>query len=123
MIKLAKTKKSFEIICAIAILQILSLPQLILAQATPPAGVSVLSVSVGNVDINTMLMKIRNYFFGIVIVACVFMVLWGAYDIVTGSGDEKKITDAKRKIFYALIGLIVAAMASVIVGLVRSIAS
>jgi len=43
-----------------------------------------------NVSITGMLGRIRGYFFGAIIAACVFMVLWGAFDLVTSAGDEKK---------------------------------
>ncbi len=74
------------------------------------------------VSITGMLGRIRGYFFGAVIAACVFMVLWGAFDLVTSAGDEKKLTSAKNRIMYASIGLVVAAMSMGIVSLVMSLA-
>ncbi len=72
-----------------------------------------------NFNIDFMLETVRNYFFGFVIVACVFMILWGGFDLATSGGDETKVTNAKKRVLYATIGLIVAAMSSVIISLVR----
>jgi len=74
-----------------------------------------------NFNIDLMLQRIRNYFFGFVIVACVLMIIWGAFDMATSGGDETKVQKAKDRIKYASIGLIVGALASVIVSLLRVI--
>ena len=75
-----------------------------------------------NVSITGMLGKIRGYFFGAVIAACVFMVLWGGFDLATSGGDETKVKNAKNRIMYASIGLIVAALSMGIVSLIMSVA-
>lgn len=72
-------------------------------------------------DLDAMFQSIRNYFFGFIIITCVFMVLWGGFDLATSGGDETKVSNAKKRVLYATIGLVVAALASVIVSLVRAI--
>ena len=106
---------------AFAMLQIILLPTL--ALAAPPVGTPYVSVPTsGTVHIDTILGKIAAYFFGIVIASCVFMVLWGAFDIATAGDNSLKVGGAKKRIIYAMIGLIIAAMSSAIIGLVRFIA-
>jgi uncharacterized membrane protein len=117
--KIAETKNFLEKAGAMAILQILALPAMMSAQVNDVPSMNVPN----NISINNMLGKISSYFFGIVIAACVFMVLWGAFDFATSGGDETKVSKAKKRILYAVIGLIVAAMASVIVGLVVNVAT
>lgn len=85
------------------------------------AADSGISVEPPTVTIEDVLMRIRNYFLGFVIIACVFMILWGAFQYTTSGGDEKKTESAKKTIYYAVIGLIVALLAVGIVGLVRGI--
>ncbi len=85
------------------------------------AADSDISVEPPNVTIVDVLTRIRNYFLGFVIIACVFMILWGAFQYTTSSGDEKKVETAKKTIYYAVIGLIVALMAVGIVSLVRGV--
>lgn len=72
-----------------------------------------------NFDLDGMFQSIRNYFFGFIIITCVFMILWGGFDLATSGGDETKVSNAKKRILYATVGLVIAAMASVIVSLVR----
>lgn len=68
-------------------------------------------------DISAVLERIRNYFLGAVIIASVFMILWGAFQYTTSGGDEKKTTSAKKTIYYACIGLVIAMLAVAIVNL------
>lgn len=48
-------------------------------------------------------------------VASVIMITIGAFKYVTSSGDSGKISNAKSTIMYALIGLVIAALAQVII--------
>jgi hypothetical protein len=102
---------------SIAMVQLL-LPVLALAEDT---GVDKISQPLPAPNLDTVLQNIRNLFFGAVIVACVFMILWAAFNFVTAAGDEKKVSDAKKTITYAIIGLIVAALAATLVSVVRGI--
>lgn len=56
--------------------------------------------------------KILSYVVGII---AVIMVIIGGIKYVTSSGDSNNVTSAKNTILYALVGLIVAALAQVIV--------
>jgi hypothetical protein len=95
------------------------------AQAAIPGAVFAddgeLNVTPPNVSIVEVLTRVRNYFLGAVIVTCVFMILWGAFNYTTSAGDEKKVETAKKTIYYAVIGLIIALLAVGIVSLVRGI--
>jgi len=108
--------KKINIIFAWVFAAALSLPEKILAQ---PTFTTVSPPDPNNFNVDNMLGTIRNYFFGIVIITCVFMVLWGGFDLATSGGDETKVSNARKRILYATVGLVVAAMASVIVGLMR----
>jgi hypothetical protein len=105
----------------LALVQIAALPMVALADAAVDNNVPRVTVPT-NINISKMLANIAAYFFGAVIAACVFMVLWGAFDIATGGDNSDKVTNGKKKILYAMIGLIIAAMSSAIVGLVRTVA-
>lgn len=45
----------------------------------------------------------------------VIMLIWGGLRYITSGGDNKKITDAKNTILYAIIGLIIAVLAYAII--------
>jgi len=106
-----------KVIFVCLVTQFLILPAKILAG--PADSISTPVADPKNFNLDAMFSSIRNYFFGFIIVACVFIILWGAFDLATSGGDETKVKDAKNRILYAVVGLIVAAMSSVIISLVR----
>ena len=56
--------------------------------------------------------NILSYIVG---VAAIIMVILGGFKYITADGDASKVTSAKNTIMYALIGLVVAALAQAIV--------
>ena len=59
-----------------------------------------------------------NIFFMIIGAISVFMIVLAGFNFVTSGGDSEKVKKARRTIYYAVIGLIVAIFASVIVSFV-----
>lgn len=59
--------------------------------------------------------KVINVFSFIVGVAAVIMIMIGGFRYVTSNGDSGSITAAKNTILYAVIGLVIVAMAQLIV--------
>ena len=62
--------------------------------------------------------EISNTILYIVGIISVIMLVWGGLRYILSGGDNKKITDAKNTILYAIIGLIVAVLAFAIVNFV-----
>jgi hypothetical protein len=77
-------------------------------------GQSVPEVSNISVTLNT----IATYFIGALIVVAVFYIIWAGYTFVTSAGDPDKVGEARKRIMFAGIGVIVALMAKGIVSLV-----
>ncbi len=98
---------------------------LMIAAASSPALVfaddSELNQTPPDVQITDVIERLRNYFLGAVIVACTFMILWGAFNFVTAGGDEKKVESGRKTIYYAVIGLVIALLAMAITSLVMGI--
>ena len=94
-------------------------PALTLAVDDP--GIGNISKEAPVVNLETVLTNVRNLFFGAVIVTCVFMILWAAFNYATSAGDQEKVKTAQRTITYAVIGLIVAALANTIVAIVSGV--
>lgn len=65
--------------------------------------------------VNKIIQLAINLFSLIVGVAAVIMVIVGGLKYVTSSGDSGNINSAKNTILYALIGLVVVALAQIIV--------
>jgi hypothetical protein len=64
---------------------------------------------------NALLTKIINIISVIVGVVAVIMIIYGGFRYLTSAGSAEKVTAAKNTILYGLIGLIIVALAQVIV--------
>lgn len=71
-----------------------------------------LTNSDGNEGIISKLTKLVGMVVGVI---AVLMIMLGGYTYITSSGDTRKIEAAKKTIFAAIIGLIIAASAQLIV--------
>ena len=65
--------------------------------------------------VNTLVEDVINIFSWIVGVVSVIMVIFGGFRYITSGGDAGKVTSAKNTIVYALVGLVIAALAQVLV--------
>lgn len=69
----------------------------------------------GSVDVSSLVATIINIMSLIVGVAAVIMLIVAGIRYVTSGGDSNTISEAKNTIIYALVGLVVAALAQVLV--------
>lgn len=69
----------------------------------------------GRDRVNNLIRNIINLFSLIVGVIAVIMIIVGGLKYITSGGDSGNITGAKNTILYALIGLVIVALAQVIV--------
>ena len=72
-------------------------------------------VSSGTEGINTIVETIINVFSIIVGVVSVIMIIYGGFRYITSGGDSGNVSGAKNTIIYAVIGLVVVALAQFIV--------
>ncbi len=70
--------------------------------------------------INNLVHTIVNTLSVIVGVAAVIMIIIGGFRYVTSGGNDASVTSAKNTILYAIIGLVVVALAQIIVHFVLS---
>ncbi len=66
-------------------------------------------------SLNDIIAKIINILSVIVGIIAVIMIVYGGLRYVTSGGDSTKVGSAKNTILYALIGLVIVAIAQVIV--------
>jgi hypothetical protein len=66
-------------------------------------------------DINSTIATVLNLFSTLIGVVAVLMIMYAGFKYTTAAGDSSKIASAKNTLIYAVIGLIVAALAKVIV--------
>lgn len=65
--------------------------------------------------VNDTVNLIINIFSWVVGVVSVIMIIWGGFKYITSAGDAGSVTAAKNTILYAIVGLIIVALAQVIV--------
>lgn len=65
--------------------------------------------------LNSIIRKFVNLLSAIVGVVAVIMIIVGGFRYITSGGNDTSITSAKNTILYAIIGLIIVALAQIIV--------
>jgi hypothetical protein len=76
-----------------------------------------------NINISTIATKLINIISIIVGIVAVIMIVFGGFKYITSGGDSGNVTSAKNTLLYAIIGLIVVALAQFIVHFVLSTAN
>lgn len=72
-------------------------------------------VSTGTTGVNKVITDIVNIFSVIVGIVSVVMIIYGGFRYVTSGGDSGNVSNAKNTIIYAIIGLVIVALAQFIV--------
>jgi hypothetical protein len=132
---LQKIKKNFLKFVALTLLSTIGLTGVVVAQDRPnPQGAicrgadqlqissntaseaECENLSEGSTDsVNNLITQIINVFSVIVGIIAVIMIIWGGLKYITSGGDSGNVTGAKNTILYAIIGLIIVALAQFIV--------
>lgn len=81
------------------------------------------SASVNNNDIGKAAREIVTLFSIIVGVVSILMIIYGGFRYITSGGDSGKVGNAKNTLIYAIVGLVIVALAQLIVHFVLNQAS
>lgn len=68
--------------------------------------------------VRSLLSTVLNILSWIIGIVAVFMIIIGGFKFITSSGDSSGVQSARNTIIYALVGLVVAALAQAIVNFV-----
>lgn len=98
-------------ILSLVLLSLLVVPIFAFATTAPPARIDLIKTLEGMV----------NWAFGILIVVAALMLVWAGFTFVTAGGDATKVSGAREKVLYALIGIIVAFASRGLVALVQTL--
>lgn len=83
--------------------------------------------SSGNADItsgvSSLAAKIVNIFSIVVGIIAVIMIIYGGFKYITSGGDSNNVSGAKNTLIYAIIGLVIVALAQLIVHYVLNTAA
>jgi uncharacterized membrane protein YraQ (UPF0718 family) len=73
--------------------------------------------------INNFLKHLINIFSAVIGVVAVVMIIFGGFRYITSGGNDNSVTSAKNTILYAIIGLVIVALAQLLVRFVLKLAS
>lgn len=84
------------------------------------AGAPTCTTTANNTSFTDLLKKIINIFSVIVGVIAVIMIIIGGLKYITSGGESSNVSGAKNTIIYAIVGLVIVALAQFIVHFVLS---
>lgn len=73
------------------------------------------STGVGTDDLTKLAQKIITWFSIIVGAASIIMIIYGGFRYITSGGESGRVGAAKNSLLYAIVGLVIVALAQVIV--------
>ncbi len=109
-----------KIISAVSVSMVLSLAALQVYAESTDTGVGIVN-PLGNVELQDIIQRIINFLFGLALAICPIFIIWGGFEIATAAGAEQKIKNGRQKITYALVGLVIMALASAFVEVIKTI--
>ncbi len=71
-------------------------------------------------DLEKGLMNLTNWVLGFISMIAVLFIIWGGVQYLTSIGDESRMESGKKTVTYALMGLVIAALAYAIVNIIVS---
>jgi hypothetical protein len=113
----------------ITLFLLLLLPAHAYAQATftlpQPSGYGIpvrfSSVPYAEGQVETVIVNVINLLFTIGGIGVVVYFVWGAVDWILSGGDKEKVSNARKKMTHAIIGLVLLSLSYVIINLVGTI--
>jgi hypothetical protein len=84
-------------------------------QFTDNTGGADCSTSDATEKVNSLIRTIVNLLSAVVGIVAVIMIIFGGLRYITSGGNDSSVTGAKNTILYAIIGLIIVALAQVLV--------
>ena len=75
----------------------------------------------GGAEVTDIIGKIAGVIFGLALMICPILIIWGGFEIATAGGDQSKINKGKQIILYSLVGLAIIAMSAAFVEAIKEI--
>jgi uncharacterized membrane protein len=83
--------------------------------STDPNATCTISADEGKNKVQSIVNNVVNIFSWIVGIVSVIMIIFGGFKYITSGGDSNGVTSAKNTILFAIVGLVIVALAQVIV--------
>lgn len=121
-------KKLFVVFLAVSALSLLALPVMAVTGVDPsktteviPTGKELPSGPTSGTQLIDLVDIITNWVFAIFVVLTVIFVLLAAFQFVTAGGDAAKVGEARQKLVWASVGVIIALASKGLVPVIRNI--
>lgn len=75
----------------------------------------------GNLTVEDIVGKIAGVIFGLALMICPILIIWGGFEIATAGGDRNKITKGRQIITFSLVGLAIIALSAAFVEAIKQI--
>jgi len=75
----------------------------------------------GDKGLEDIIQGVIDFIFGLALLICPIFIVWGGFQIATANGEDTKIKEGKQKITYALVGLVIIALSSAFVAVIKNI--
>ena len=67
-----------------------------------------------NKDLDQLISGVMGFLFGVALLVCPILIIWGGFMIAASSGDQEKTKKGKQIITAAVVGLVIIALSNVI---------
>ncbi|MFZ3074168.1 MAG: hypothetical protein WA093_03510 [Minisyncoccales bacterium] len=105
----------------IAVTAVIGLSSASLAMAQDTGDTVTIGNPLGDKDLTDIIQGLINFIFGLALLICPIFIIWGGFEIATAAGADTKIKEGRQKITYALVGLVIIALASTFVAVIKGI--
>jgi len=75
----------------------------------------------GDLTVEDIAGKISGVIFGLALMVCPILIIWGGFEIATAGGDQNKITKGKQIITFSMVGLAIIALSAAFVEAIKQI--
>jgi hypothetical protein len=75
----------------------------------------------GDKGLSEIIDDVMGFLFGLAILICPALILWGAFLIATGAGEQEKTKMGRQIITYSVVGLVIIALSGVIKAIIFDI--
>lgn len=93
----------------------------LLVSAQTIGGINPVPPAPETTNIATIMTTVLNWAFGLLIVLAALFIIWAAFLYLTSGGDSEKTEKATKFIVFAVVAIVVAALARAVVFIVRQI--
>lgn len=115
-------KKLFAVFLMVSVFAVLALPVLAVSEQPPTdKTLPATAPATTGAQLLTLVDTLTNWVFAVFSVLTIIFVLLAAFQFITAGGDAVKLGEARSKLIWAVVGIVIALASKGLVPVVRSI--